>query len=71
MHSISEYLMRSKIFSSSMGLDNVTPYYFKASQIKNKNDITLATLVTRNRFQVLSNLATNYKGEFPAINVNS
>lgn len=45
-----------------MGYDNVTPYYFKASAINKKEDITLATLVTRNRFQVLSRLATNYKG---------
>lgn len=47
-----------------MGLDNVTPYYFKASHIVKTQDITLATLVTRNRFHVLSRLATNYKGLF-------
>ncbi|KAI7907336.1 glycosyl-transferase for dystroglycan-domain-containing protein [Cokeromyces recurvatus] len=49
-----------------MGLDNVTPYYFKASKIKKAKDITLATLVTRNRFHVLSRLATNYKGPISA-----
>lgn len=63
-HKLSEEIMKSKIFSSSMGLDNVTPYYFKASHIGNAQDITLATLVTRNRFHVLSRLATNYKGEW-------
>jgi len=47
-----------------MGLDNVTPYYFKASHITETQDITLATLVTRNRFHVLSRLATNYKGKW-------
>ena len=62
-HELSEEIMKSKIFSSSMGLDNVTPYYFKASHIVNAQDITLATLVTRNRFHVLSRLATNYKGK--------
>ncbi|KAG1451995.1 hypothetical protein G6F56_007934 [Rhizopus delemar] len=65
-HSISHDFMKSKIFSSSMGLDHVTPYYFKATQIKNKQDITLATLVTRNRFHVLSRLATNYQGPISA-----
>lgn len=45
-----------------MGLDNVTPYYFKASAEMKSQDITLATLVTRNRFKVLSRLASNYKG---------
>jgi glycosyltransferase-like protein LARGE len=62
-HRISEDLVKSKIFSSSMGLDNVTPYYFKASHIMKAQDITLATLVTRNRFKVLSRLATNYQGK--------
>lgn len=47
-----------------MGLDNVTPYYFKASRKIKSQDITLATLVTRNRFRVLSRLATNYKGNY-------
>lgn len=63
-HTLSENLLKSKLFSSSMGYDNITPYYFKASAINKKEDITLATLVTRNRFQVLSRLATNYKGWF-------
>ncbi|PHZ17731.1 uncharacterized protein RHIMIDRAFT_285039 [Rhizopus microsporus ATCC 52813] len=63
--------MSSKIFSSSMGLDHITPYYFKATKINNQEDITLATLVTRNRFAVLSRLATNYKGPISAaIHIN-
>ncbi|KAI9252652.1 glycosyl-transferase for dystroglycan-domain-containing protein [Sporodiniella umbellata] len=58
--------MKSKLFSSSMGLDHVTPYYFKATQIKHSEDITLATLVTRNRFHVLSRLASHYQGPISA-----
>ncbi|KAI9487844.1 MAG: glycosyl-transferase for dystroglycan-domain-containing protein [Benjaminiella poitrasii] len=65
-HEISQDFLKSKLFSSSMGLDNVTPYYFKASRIDKTKDITLATLVTRNRFHVLSRLATNYKGPISA-----
>ncbi|KAI8647199.1 glycosyl-transferase for dystroglycan-domain-containing protein [Parasitella parasitica] len=49
-----------------MGWENITPYYFKASHIINTQDITLATLVTRNRFHVLSRLATNYQGPISA-----
>lgn len=63
IHELSTDLIKSKIFSSSMGLDNVTPYYFKASHKMKDQDITLATLVTRNRFRVLSRLASNYKGK--------
>ncbi|KAI8366566.1 glycosyl-transferase for dystroglycan-domain-containing protein [Blakeslea trispora] len=65
-HQLSEQLVKAKIFSSSMGLDNVTPYYFKASHAMEAQDITLATLVTRNRFHVLSRLATNYQGPISA-----
>ncbi|KAG2232995.1 hypothetical protein INT48_001058, partial [Thamnidium elegans] len=66
IHELSTDLIKSKIFSSSMGLDNVTPYYFKASHKMKDQDITLATLVTRNRFRVLSRLASNYKGPISA-----
>ncbi|ORE19486.1 hypothetical protein BCV71DRAFT_197378 [Rhizopus microsporus] len=70
-HTLSHNFMSSKIFSSSMGLDHITPYYFKATKISNQEDITLATLVTRNRFAVLSRLATNYKGPISAaIHIN-
>lgn len=52
----------SKIFSEAMGPSNLKPYYRRASVSVEKNDITMATLVTRNRFKVLSRLATHYKG---------
>ncbi|KAI8983786.1 glycosyl-transferase for dystroglycan-domain-containing protein [Pilobolus umbonatus] len=65
-HSVSIESIKSKIFSGSLGLDNVIPYYFKASRAPKPEDITLATLVTRNRFRVLSRLASNYKGPISA-----
>lgn len=49
-----------------MGHDHVIPYYFRATDIHHAQDITLATLVTRNRFQVLARLATNYQGPISA-----
>ncbi|KAI8391620.1 glycosyl-transferase for dystroglycan-domain-containing protein [Radiomyces spectabilis] len=54
-----------------MGPSNLRPYYFKAETSFDKEDITMATLVTQNRFKVLSRLATHYKGPISAaIHVN-
>ncbi|TDL20022.1 hypothetical protein BD410DRAFT_684555, partial [Rickenella mellea] len=38
------------------------PYYYRASRSFDKEDITLTTLVTRNRFEVLGQLVERYKG---------
>ena len=57
-----EDYMLSKVFSDAMGPSKVVPYYHKARQVPEKEDITLCTLVTENRFPVLSRLATNWKG---------
>jgi glycosyltransferase-like protein LARGE len=57
-----ESSLMSKLFSDAMGPSDLKPYYFKASHIKDAKDITLSTLVTRNRFPVLGRLATHYQG---------
>ncbi|KAI8098907.1 glycosyl-transferase for dystroglycan-domain-containing protein [Halteromyces radiatus] len=49
-----------------MGPSNLKPYYFKAHHILNHQDITLSTLVTRNRFPVLGRLASHYQGPISA-----
>ncbi|KAI7886293.1 hypothetical protein K492DRAFT_122608 [Lichtheimia hyalospora FSU 10163] len=49
-----------------MGPSNMTPYFFRAKETFDKEDITMSTLVTRNRFLVLSRLASNYKGPISA-----
>ncbi|CAO3652862.1 unnamed protein product [Cunninghamella echinulata] len=68
---ISESLLMSKIFSDAMGPSDLKPYYFKAKKPVNPKDITLCTLVTRNRFPVLSRLATHYQGPISAaIHIN-
>ncbi|KAG2201768.1 hypothetical protein INT47_002028 [Mucor saturninus] len=70
-HSIPEDLVLSKVFSDAMGPSKVIPYYFRASEIFDQEDVTIATLVTHNRFPVLSRLATKYKGPISvAIHVN-
>ncbi|KAI9272855.1 glycosyl-transferase for dystroglycan-domain-containing protein [Phascolomyces articulosus] len=67
----SEDLMLSKVFSDAMGPSKVIPYYFKAEESADSEEVTIATLVTHNRFKVLSRLATRYKGPISvAIHVN-
>ncbi|KAI8141794.1 glycosyl-transferase for dystroglycan-domain-containing protein [Fennellomyces sp. T-0311] len=54
-----------------MGPSKVIPYYFKAEESADPEEVTIATLVTHNRFKVLSRLATRYKGPVSvAIHVN-
>jgi glycosyltransferase-like protein LARGE len=52
----------SKVFSEAFGPSKVIPYYYKAEHTFDHEEITMATLVTRNRFHVLSRLASHYKG---------
>lgn len=69
--STSEDLVLSKVFSETMGPSKVIPYYFKATEKFDKEEVTIATLVTYNRFAVLSRLASHYKGPVSvAIHVN-
>ncbi|ORX60297.1 hypothetical protein DM01DRAFT_1281614 [Hesseltinella vesiculosa] len=54
-----------------MGPSKVIPYYFKATERFDQEEVTIATLVTHNRFKVLSRLASHYKGPISvAIHVN-
>ncbi|KAI8137742.1 glycosyl-transferase for dystroglycan-domain-containing protein [Fennellomyces sp. T-0311] len=45
---------------------NVHPYFFRSKGFHSSDDITISTLVTPNRFQVLNRLATNYQGPISA-----
>ncbi|KAI8975511.1 glycosyl-transferase for dystroglycan-domain-containing protein [Mycotypha africana] len=68
---IPENLIVGKVFADAMGPSKVIPYYFRASEHFEQEDITIATLVTHNRFPVLSRLASRYKGPISvAIHVN-
>ncbi|KAI8362627.1 glycosyl-transferase for dystroglycan-domain-containing protein [Blakeslea trispora] len=68
---IAEDLVLSKVFSDSMGPSKIIPYYFRATEQFDQEDVTIATLVTHNRLAVLSRLATRYKGPISvAIHVN-
>jgi hypothetical protein len=66
---ISEDHFLSLSFSSSLQPSKVIPYYYRASDPDhdgfNKEDITITTLVTSNRFTVFERLVERYQGAFP------
>ncbi|KAH9050950.1 glycosyl-transferase for dystroglycan-domain-containing protein [Lactarius deliciosus] len=59
---MSELLFLSKAFSGSMHPMRIFPYFYKASETFEDEDITITTLVTPNRFEVLRKLAARYEG---------
>ncbi|CDH56995.1 glycosyltransferase family 49 protein [Lichtheimia corymbifera JMRC:FSU:9682] len=63
---MSEQLLMAKVFSDALGPTVLTPYFFRAKATFDKEDISISTLVSRNRFSVLSRLATNHKGPISA-----
>ncbi|RUO95592.1 glycosyl-transferase for dystroglycan-domain-containing protein [Jimgerdemannia flammicorona] len=66
-----EDFLLAKVFSDAMGPSKVIPYYYKAEKTPNPEDITITTLVTANRFPVLSRLVTHYQGPISvAIHIN-
>jgi hypothetical protein len=59
---MSESLFLSKSFSGSMHPMKIFPYFYRASETFDEDDITITTLVTPNRFEVLRKLALRYEG---------
>src|SRR5215213_4864836 len=59
---MAEEFFLSKVFSESMQPSHVIPYYFRAQQTPKKEDITITTLITENRFHVFDRLVTHYQG---------
>ncbi|KAI0062444.1 hypothetical protein BV25DRAFT_1915982 [Artomyces pyxidatus] len=57
-----ESLFLSKAFSNSMHPMKIIPFFYRASERFDEDDITITTLVTSNRFEVLQNLAKRYDG---------
>ena len=68
---ISEDHFLSLSFSSSLQPSKVIPYYYRASAPDqadfNKEDITITTLVTSNRFEVFERLVERYRGVFKTL----
>ncbi|KAF9039460.1 glycosyltransferase family 49 protein [Hymenopellis radicata] len=59
---MSESLFVSKAFSSSYTPSTIIPYFYRASQDFEKEDITITTLITSDRFQVFARLVERYQG---------
>lgn len=59
---LSESLFLSKAFSSSMHPMKIIPFFYKGYQTFDDDDVTVTTLVTTNRLQVLEKLAARYQG---------
>lgn len=57
-----ESLFLSKAFSSSMHPMKIIPFFYKGYQAFDDDDVTVTTLVTPNRLQVLEKLAARYQG---------
>ncbi|KAJ6576833.1 glycosyltransferase family 49 protein [Mycena sp. CBHHK59/15] len=57
-----EALFLSKAFATSMRPSNIVPFFYRASGMFDKEDITITTLVTSNRFHVLARLVERYPG---------
>lgn len=56
-------IFQSKAFSGAMGPSNIHPYYYKATKNIKNEDISISTIVTSDRFPVLSRLASRYQGK--------
>jgi glycosyltransferase-like protein LARGE len=58
-----EGLFLSKAFAQSMQPNEIVPFFYKATGNFDKEDITITTLITRNRFKVFARLVQEYQGE--------
>lgn len=54
----------SRAFSNSMRPSSITPFYYKAANHFDDDDITITTLVTGNRFHVFAQLVSTYQGDW-------
>jgi hypothetical protein len=54
----------SKAFGESLQPSKVIPYYYRATNSIPKEDITITTLVTSDRFKVLAALVQKYQGQW-------
>lgn len=64
---MSNSVLQSKLSSTSMGSSNITPYYSKATSHFHNEDISISTIVTSDRFPIISRLASRYKGPISAV----
>ncbi|KAF9957228.1 hypothetical protein BGZ70_009594 [Mortierella alpina] len=59
---VDEDFYLSKVYSTAMQPSKVIPYYFRAEGTFDKEEVTITTLITENRFGVFTKLVRNYQG---------
>ncbi|KAG0251087.1 hypothetical protein BG011_007863 [Mortierella polycephala] len=59
---VDEDFYLSKVFSTAMQPSKVIPYYYRAEGVFDKEEVTITTLITENRFGVFKKLVRNYRG---------
>lgn len=63
---MSEDLFLSKAFGTALQPSKIIPYYYRARTAAEARDITISTIVTGDRFNVLDQLSHRYKGTIRA-----
>ena len=59
---MSEDLFLSKAFSNSLRPSKIIPFFLRARETFSAHDITITTLITRNRLKVFTRLVERYQG---------
>ena len=59
---ILEETLLSKAFAQAMHPTRIIPFFYKSTGAVSKDDVTITTLVTSNRYKVLKQLVEQYKG---------
>lgn len=59
---VQEATLLSKAFAGALHPTRIIPYYYRASGAVDADDVTITTLVTRNRFKVFRQLVERYRG---------
>jgi hypothetical protein len=60
--SMDQDLFLSKAFSNSLRPSKIIPYFLRAREMFSTQDITITTLITRNRLAVFTRLVEQYQG---------
>ena len=62
---LEEELIFSKAFATSMNPSKIIPYFYKASERFRQDDVTITSIITSDRLDVLVRLVEKYKGTPP------
>ncbi|KAH8093124.1 glycosyl-transferase for dystroglycan-domain-containing protein [Cristinia sonorae] len=61
-YAVSQETLLSKVFSQALHPTRIIPFFYRARNSIDADDVTITTLVTSNRFKVLKQLVDRYQG---------